>query len=127
MLEWQRRLANQKALMWEPPVLGLIGLNQKPLVKLVDFYLYDVYVTILLEIMMDCRMINMSKNTKYLIIYNLFRIIIDIFKLSDDSVTIVSLYNNFLYFVIVFFSLRGGVFIMNKYEIVAFCLEWYQL
>lgn len=72
----------------------------------------------------------MSKNAKNLIVINTLRKIIDIFlgpfltayffKISTDSITIVSLYNIFSYIVIAIISFIVGIIIKNKYEIKIF-------
>lgn len=74
----------------------------------------------------------MSKNTRLLIIVNSIRKIIEIFlgpfltayifKVSTDSVMMVSLYNIFAHTVIAFFSLMVGAIIKNKYEMQFFRL-----
>ncbi len=72
----------------------------------------------------------MSKNTKYLIVLQVIRKIIEIFlgpfltayifKISTDSITNVSLYNVFSYIVIAMLALVVGIYIKNKYEMLVF-------
>lgn len=74
----------------------------------------------------------MSSNAQKLIIINTIRKIIDVFlgpfltvyffKLSTDSISIVSLYNIFSYIVIVVISFIIGMIIKNRYEIQIFSL-----
>ena len=72
----------------------------------------------------------MSDNAKKLIVLHVIRKIIDIFlgpfltayifKISTDSITMVSLYNIFAYIVIAVFAFLVGRFIKNKYEMQVF-------
>ena len=72
----------------------------------------------------------MSDNAKKLIVLHTIRKIIDIFlgpfltayifKISTDSITMVSLYNIFAYIVIAVFAFLVGCFIKNKYEMQVF-------
>lgn len=74
----------------------------------------------------------MSNNAKRLIVINTIRKIIDIFlgpfltayffKISTDSITMISLYNIFSYIVIMFISFIVGIIIKNKYELKIFRL-----
>lgn len=72
----------------------------------------------------------MSTNAKRLIVINTIRKIIDIFlgpfltayffRVSTDSITMVSLYNIFSYIVIMLISFIVGIIIKNKYELKIF-------
>ncbi len=74
----------------------------------------------------------MSDNAKKLIVLQMIRKIIDIFlgpfltayifKISTDSITMVSLYNVFAYIVIAALAFLVGRFIKNKYEMQVFRL-----